>query len=415
MTHPDLFPAEDVHLAAWEPTHEAAAHRLSQFIPRAGSAYARQRNFDFGPDDRSNVSALSPWIRHRLLLEEDVIDAVLRAQSFSNAEKFVQEVFWRGYFKGWLEQRPQVWQAYRQSTAALIYRLETDASLAQRYEDATSGQTGIACFDAWACELTETGYLHNHARMWFSSIWMYTLQLPWELGADYFYRHLLDGDPASNTCSWRWVGGLHTLGKTYLARASNIEKYTGGRFNPAGELASDAPPLGEGLLPDRTPLSFEAPTLHGQRAGFILTEEDCSAHTLSFEGEIVAALALCDFTPRSILASPDHVQEFAPKAVAAAAAKLEADRGVEVSRLTGREWDVALQEWARLNELDVMVTARLPLGPVKRRLMKAARGAAVPLVEVTRPYDRLVWPHAKAGFFGLKKKIPQILKQLESA
>jgi deoxyribodipyrimidine photo-lyase len=64
-------------------------------------------------------------------------------------------------------------------------------------------------------ELVETGYLHNHARMWFASIWIFTLRLPWELGADFFLRHLLDGDAASNTLSWRWVAGLHTKGKHY--------------------------------------------------------------------------------------------------------------------------------------------------------------------------------------------------------
>jgi deoxyribodipyrimidine photo-lyase len=73
---------------------------------------------------------------------------------------------------------------------------------------ATFGRTGIACFDQWTGELLETGYLHNHARVWFSSIWIFTLRLPWKLGADFFIRFLNDGDSASNTLSWRWVAGL---------------------------------------------------------------------------------------------------------------------------------------------------------------------------------------------------------------
>ncbi len=91
-----------------------------------------------------------------------------------------------------------------------------------------------------------TGYLHNHARMWFASIWIFTLRLPWELGADFFLRHLLDGDPASNTLSWRWVGGMQTMGKTYLARADNIATLHG-RAVPArgagdtGRAAARAP------------------------------------------------------------------------------------------------------------------------------------------------------------------------------
>ena len=62
--------------------------------------------------------------------------------------------------------------------------------------------------------------------MWFASIWIHTLELQWELGADFFLKHLLDGDPASNTLSWRWVAGIHTKGKNYIARKSNIEKYS---------------------------------------------------------------------------------------------------------------------------------------------------------------------------------------------
>ena len=60
--------------------------------------------------------------------------------------------------------------------------------------------------------------------MWFASIWIFTLRLPWELGANFFYDHLLDADPASNTLSWRWVTGLQTQGKIYLATENNIEK-----------------------------------------------------------------------------------------------------------------------------------------------------------------------------------------------
>ena len=215
----------------FDPRPEAARARLQAFLPQSGKRYASQRNFDFGPGKHQKVSAMSPWLRHRIILETEVLEAVLGAQSAASAEKFIQEVFWRGYFKGWLEHRPEVWQRYRRRVTDLLGQLETDAALHARYEDAVGGRTGIACFDAWVQELLETNYLHNHARMWFASIWIFTLRLPWELGADFFFRHLVDGDAASNTCSWRWVGGLHTAGKTYLARAANIREYTAGRFD----------------------------------------------------------------------------------------------------------------------------------------------------------------------------------------
>ncbi|MDJ0895420.1 MAG: FAD-binding domain-containing protein, partial [Alphaproteobacteria bacterium] len=215
-------------MTSWVPSRREALHHLEAFVPRAGRAYAARRNYDCGPGKHSDVSTLSPWIRHRLILEEEVVSAVLARHSFAAAEKFVQEVFWRTYWKGWLELRPSIWADYQGSVRTLVGRLDRDPDLRARWEQASEGRTGIGCFDAWSRELVQTGYLHNHARMWFASIWIFTLELPWELGADFFLRHLLDGDPASNTLSWRWVGGLQTRGKTYLARPDNIARYTEG-------------------------------------------------------------------------------------------------------------------------------------------------------------------------------------------
>ena len=218
----------------FQPTRAAGLNRLNQFQPEMALSYARSRNTDFGPGRRPNVSCLSPWIRHRLISEQEVVSTALKAHSFDQAEKFIQEVCWRTYFKGWLEQRPQVWTAYCADRDAALETLESHEAMLAEYNAAIEGRTGIEGFDDWAKELVSTGYLHNHARMWFASIWIFTLRLPWELGADFFLRHLIDGDAASNTLSWRWVAGLHTKGKTYLARRSNIETYTDGRFGPTG-------------------------------------------------------------------------------------------------------------------------------------------------------------------------------------
>jgi deoxyribodipyrimidine photo-lyase len=111
---------------------------------------------------------------------------------------------------------------------AALNRLATEPGLRRQWPRPPAGRDrDRRVFDDWAQELVATGYLHNHARMWFASIWIFTLRLPWELGADFFLRHLIDGDPASNTLSWRWVGGLHTPGKTYLATADNIAEHRG--------------------------------------------------------------------------------------------------------------------------------------------------------------------------------------------
>ena len=87
--------------------------RLVAFAPRAGSSYARLRNFDRGAGRHDDVSVLSPWIRHRLITEREVIAAVLAEHRLTDAEKFIQEICWRTYWKGWLERRPAVWADYR--------------------------------------------------------------------------------------------------------------------------------------------------------------------------------------------------------------------------------------------------------------------------------------------------------------
>ena len=305
----------------WIANRDARLAHLEAFVPRAGNTYARSRNFDLSPSDRSNISCLSPWLRHRLLLEQEVIMATLAIHSFSATEKFIQEVFWRGYFKGWLEQRPQVWASYKSELQRALNLMSTEPSLRSRYEEAIKGQTGIECFDTWVHELAATGYLHNHARMWFASIWIFTLQLPWQLGADFFLRHLLDGDPASNTLSWRWVGGLHTKGKTYLATPSNIARFTNGRFNPSGQLAKLASPLdfdapGSVLpLPPAGSLPQELPY------GLLITEEDCNPQISRLGHRPALVMGLTATTRRSPLTIGDLARSFAQGAVGDAVAR----------------------------------------------------------------------------------------------
>ena len=213
---------------------DRAEKELNNFIQKDILSYSKNRNYDFGPERRSNVSVLSKYISHRVINEYDVIGSALSSYPLSKIEKYIQEVFWRIYWKGWLEHRPMVWSDYLSYTYS--DNNNTD------YNNAIEGTTGIACFDSWVAELKDKNYLHNHTRMWFASIWIFTLNLPWQLGANFFMRHLFDGDSASNTLSWRWVAGLQTVGKHYLATSSNISKYTNNKFEPKN-LNEDASPL----------------------------------------------------------------------------------------------------------------------------------------------------------------------------
>lgn len=404
----------------WIPRRAAALDSLERFLPHAGRSYAARRNFDFGPQDRTNVSTLSPWLRHRLILEEEVLRQVLRRHRFSAAEKFIQEVFWRGYFKGWLQHRPQVWTRYRADLAAALAGLDRDPALQDRYEAAVAGRTGVACFDAWARELVATGYLHNHTRMWFASIWIFTLRLPWQLGADFFLRHLLDGDAASNTLGWRWVGGLHTKGKTYLARASNIARYTDGRFDPAGQLATAADALSEPPLEDTAALPEPADPSDLGRFGLLVTEDDASPETLDLPARPSALLGLAATAERSPLPVSGLVCGFGEGAVddglLRAAEVFGLDPGVPSARQApANSWRAHLVDWARTGRLSAIVTAAPSVGPVADSLSAARpalEGAGIRLLPVSRHYDRAVWPHATRGFFQLKARIPKLLDRL---
>ena len=221
----------------FEPNRDFACKKLINFINNNLSEYSKLRNFDFGPDQRGNISCLSPYITHGVLSELEVMNLSLKKHSFVKIEKFIQEVLWRVYWKGWLELRPLVWSDYIINLKSIREKYKEDP----KYLEAIEGKTNIECFNEWVKELKTYNYLHNHTRMWFASIWIFTLDLPWQLGAEFFLKHLYDGDAASNTLGWRWVAGIQTQGKHYLASEWNIKKFTNNRFQNI-KLNENVPP-----------------------------------------------------------------------------------------------------------------------------------------------------------------------------
>ena len=398
------------------PTRERGLDRLAQFLPSAGRHYAETRNADDGPEagGRGNVSQLSPWLHAGLLGEAEVLQAVLAKHSPRAAEKFIAEVFWRIYFKGYLEQRPAVWADYCTGRDAALAAVEANRGLATAYSEAVEGRTGIEAFDVWARELVDTGYLHNHARMWFASIWIFTLRLDWRLGADFFLRHLMDGDAASNTLSWRWVAGLHTRGKHYLARPDNIARYTAGR--PGGPLAADglagnAAPLDEPQdyarrLPDLPPPVGAADLAQP----FALLLHDEAAHHAPLA--LPAAPALVIGASRPEARSPGPVGEpaahFTRGAMASGLAEASAAFGCPAVEWREGEPLEALLEQAGIARIAVPY---LPAGWTREALAPglASLVAGDRVTTLLGDLDRATWPHAKAGFFGVAKQIDALL------
>lgn len=381
-------------------TRASALDRLDAFVAEAALAYGTRRNYVDAAGAHNAVSRLSAALRRRVISEEEVVRAVLTAHPLEAVEQFVAEVFWRTYWKGWLELHRGLWRQFGQEVDREKARLATSREAAARYDRTIAGATGIDAFDHWAAELARTGYLHNWARMQVASIWIFTLGLPWQLGADWMFGHLRDADPASNTLSWRWVAGLHTAGKTYLADEARITSMTGGALKANG-LATTAKVPSEGEPPCQTKL--REPTLPDRSAPslVLLTCEDLSLETVldldDVRGIVIARdlpasnadqIALADAMERSV----QHWQ----------ARRFEAGKLADLVTL------------ARENGCTQIVTGFAPVGPTadaleNLRLLLTSHGIA--LAEQQRRWDQLAWPYCGKGFFQLRSRIPVLLRE----
>jgi len=368
-----------------------AEKSLHAFVNNGLSGYERLRNYDYGPADRHNVSLLSKYITHRVLFEYDVVQRILAQHPMQMVEKFVQEVFWRIYWKGWLEHRPVVWADF---TA-----FDHSQTPQTPYQQAINGKTGIDCFDVWAAELQNTNYLHNHARMWFASIWIFTLGLPWQAGARFFMQHLNDGDAASNTLCWRWVAGVQTRGKHYLARASNIEQFTAGRFAPA-RLNETALPVAALQSYDIMPIDYSE-KYYKKFNNLLVLENDLHMNDKDFydayDSVFVVRPASID---RSVaLATP--VLDFKTDLVTAFCDSCGNAELIDASALASMAGNKP--------GFDLVYPH---IGDTWDALRRLRDGAGVPLHPLKRPQDLFCWQFAKKGFFNFKKNIPEIVSFL---
>ena len=338
-----------------------------------------------------------------------MVDATLQRYPFRAVEKFLQEVLWRSYWKGWLEMRPQVWGRY---TAAVQRRASDEQARA-----VVDGRSCSGIMNHFARELLETGYMHNHARMWWASYWIHHCGLPWELGANHFFRHLLDADPASNTLSWRWVAGLQTRGKTYLATEQNIGKYcapeilaaSGGVGFEEGVVARMV--REEGGVDDRVSPLEELPNdceLRGdERAAVVLHDED-----LCLENSPLAKMRparVLQFVPQVDTPLPIPRAEWLAEARTDAARRAKEHFGCEVQVCGSRE-DL-LRECAEKGAASLLMIQPF-VGPLRDELSGLSENLSVhgiKLVRLRRKWDSALLPHASRGFFPFWNKAGRLL------
>ena len=331
---------------------------MENFINNHLHNYSAKRNYDYGPDNRTNISMLSPYIRHRIITEQAVIDKAINKFPLPKIEKFIQEILWRTYWKGWLELRPKLWEDYK--------NLVEDNHKKHDLTDVLSYNTNIDCFDSWTKELVENNYLHNHARMWYASIWIHTLKLPWYLGADFFLNNLLDGDPASNTLSWRWVAGLQTKGKTYLAKAWNIQKYTDNRFTPIDNTLSSQPVMEPFVDYKTNSIKFHtSEEFDWTNSGLLITTEDMdvlSCDKIEVPIKDAYILALTDIEEKKYSKS---VSMFKYALAESTQNALSANiKDIQIQSV-GTNQISQIIDWAKQNEMKNIVTLACPCGHVR--------------------------------------------------
>ena len=402
-------------------TRARALELLADFLPRAGRDYQNNRNLDRGRDGHSFVSRLSPYVRHRILSEEELISNVLTSHSRSAAFKFIQEIFWRTYWKGWLEHRPAVWDRFEVEVQSEFAKLELVPVKNKIFEQAIGGSTEIAIFNSWVNELKETGYLHNHARMWFASIWIFTLRLPWQLGADFFYNHLLDGDPASNTLGWRWVAGLQTAGKTYLATESNIRKNAAQRLKtiPDSErglerLATQTFEIEDSLtIEEKAPSSSRfvdlSPVGIEENDAVLVTVEDLSTQWLDRAGNHVAIFEKTDGRHSEIK------KKFRQEAIEEVKYRIAENSSVGIENIKIFESAHEISSWMEEQGLNDLHSSYIPTGEIRSSLAELPtmlESSGHCYYEHLNDYDRTVWPHCRKGFFQLGKSIDSLIDTL---
>lgn len=194
---PSNFPATDAALDA-----RIAAIDIAR--------YAKTRNFLDG-----RVTRLSPYLTHGFTSVPELFEQLPR---LTLADKLAFEFGWREFFHHvWSREGDRILSDLRPGLPGVHY--------ADRLpDDIREGRTGIAVIDRAVRELYDTGYLHNHARMWIASYVVHLRKIHWRAGADWMFAHLLDGDLASNHLSWQWVAATFSS-KPYLFNAENVARY----------------------------------------------------------------------------------------------------------------------------------------------------------------------------------------------
>ena len=374
----------------FEASRARAIDQLNHFIEQNLLNYSKLRNFDFGPNNRSNISCLSPYITHGVVSELELIKKSLSKFSFVKNEKFIQEILWRTYWKGWLELRPNVWTDYLDELKKIRDEFKDNAD----YKNAIEGNTNLECFNEWVNELKKNNYLHNHARMWFASIWIFTLELPWQLGAEFFMKHLFDGDAAANTLGWRWVAGIQTPGKNYLASEWNIQKFTNNRFKHI-KLKENALPKISNKNYSASKLNFNNPQ-NLKEKNLLIFENNLSFEITDFNKQkFKKILLISNKNENRAIELSENVMKFKSQLIED-----------QKKRLRGKSIDCEIIDLSKIKNIGEDTYG---LYPTVGENLDYINSNNLKIEFLYRKLDQFSWQYCNKGFFNFKNYIPKII------
>ena len=367
--------------------------KFDDFIEKNILDYNKLRNFDFGIQNRKNISSLSPYVSHGIISETEIINKVLKKHLFNKTDKFIQEVLWRIYWKGWLELRPMLWNDYLIKLKSLNEKYKTN----ENYLNAIEGKTGVNCFNDWVGELKENNYLHNHTRMWFASIWIFTLDLPWELGAEFFLKYLYDGDPASNTLGWRWVAGIQTPGKHYVASEWNIKKFTNNRYEKI-KLNENPAPIESNKIYSISKKDFINPKIDDDKI-LLIFDNNLSFEFSDFRDKKFKKILIVDSNEDRQISLCNNIVKFKEL--------LFKD---QLDRLNKLSIDCEVIKIKDIKEIDENIYALYP--SVGENLDFVILNKIKNIRFLYRKIDQFSWKFCTKGFFNFKNYIPQIIRNI---
>ena len=243
-------------------------------------------------------------------------------------------------------------------------------------------------------ELKEANYLHNHARMWFASIWIFTLDLPWQLGAEFFMKHLYDGDAASNTLGWRWVAGIQTQGKNYLASEWNIKKFTNNRFSNI-KLNENAPPKTSDKTYAASKLEFNSPQ-NLEEKNLLIFENNLSFEISDFKDQKFKKVFLISNK------NENRTIELSEKLVKFKSQLIE-DQKRRLEEKSINTEIIDLSEIQNINETSY------GLYPSVGENLDFINTNNLKIEFLYRKLDQFSWQYCNKGFFNFKNYIPKII------